>query len=109
VSELVDNLGLRAGSVANNSEFRKISEQQVRAIQDHVPHHSLELTDGSIVQGIITVEHLRLRLSHYPIPTDLSGKRVLDVGCASGWNSFELERRGAQVVALDCVEYPEFN
>lgn len=33
---------------------------------------------------------------------------MLDIGAASGWNSFECERRGAEVVAFDCVEYDEF-
>ncbi len=32
---------------------------------------------------------------------------MLDIGAASGWNSFECERRGAEVVAVDCVEYEE--
>ena len=35
------------------------------------------------------------------IPQDLSGWRVLDVGCNAGFYSFELARRGAQVVAID--------
>jgi SAM-dependent methyltransferase len=32
---------------------------------------------------------------------------VLDIGAASGWNSFECEHRGAEVVAFDYVEYEE--
>ena len=35
------------------------------------------------------------------IPDDLSGWRVLDVGCNAGFYSFELARRGADVVAID--------
>jgi tRNA (mo5U34)-methyltransferase len=35
------------------------------------------------------------------IPQDLSGWRVLDVGCNAGFYSFELARRGACVVAMD--------
>jgi tRNA (mo5U34)-methyltransferase len=35
------------------------------------------------------------------IPQDLGGWRVLDVGCNAGFYSFELARRGAQVVAID--------
>jgi SAM-dependent methyltransferase len=41
-------------------------------------------------------------------PSDLTGKSVLDVGSASGWNSFEAEKRGASVTALDYIEYAEF-
>lgn len=35
------------------------------------------------------------------VPADLAGKRVLDIGCADGFFSFELARRGARVVAVD--------
>lgn len=35
------------------------------------------------------------------IPQDLSGWRVLDVGCNAGFYSFELARRGAEVTAID--------
>lgn len=34
-------------------------------------------------------------------PKDMSRLQVLDVGCADGWYSFECERRGAEVVAID--------
>src|SRR4051812_2473409 len=34
---------------------------------------------------------------------DLQGKRVLEVGTASGFLCFERERRGAEVVAFDLV------
>jgi tRNA (mo5U34)-methyltransferase len=35
------------------------------------------------------------------VPQDLSGWRVLDVGCNAGFYSFELARRGASVLAID--------
>jgi tRNA (mo5U34)-methyltransferase len=35
------------------------------------------------------------------IPQDLSGWRVLDVGCNAGFYSFELAKRGARVTAID--------
>lgn len=38
----------------------------------------------------------------FALPEDLTGKRVLDVGCAEGYFSFAAERRGArEVVAID--------
>ncbi|WP_332813235.1 TIGR04290 family methyltransferase [Ramlibacter sp.] len=39
------------------------------------------------------------------VPADLSGWRVLDVGCNAGFYSFELARRGAGVLALDVDEH----
>jgi tRNA (mo5U34)-methyltransferase len=35
------------------------------------------------------------------LPPDLTGKSVLDVGCNAGFYSFELARRGADVLAID--------
>ena len=42
------------------------------------------------------------KLPHFGLPDDLSGKRVLDIGCAEGFFSFEAERRGArEVIGID--------
>ena len=35
------------------------------------------------------------------LPQDLSGKRALDIGCNAGYYTFELARRGADVVGID--------
>jgi SAM-dependent methyltransferase len=40
---------------------------------------------------------------------DLRGKRVLDVGTASGFLCFEMERRGAEVVAYDLSEQQDWD
>lgn len=95
-------------SAAGDPEFQRRVEQQVQAIRNRTPYHSIEAPDGKIIEGIIPVEHLRERLNRYPIPLDLRGKRMLDVGAGSGWNRFELEKRSAAVVAVDGVEFPEF-
>jgi tRNA (mo5U34)-methyltransferase len=39
------------------------------------------------------------------IPQDLSGWRVLDVGCNAGFYSFQLAQRGASVLAIDVDEH----
>src|SRR5579862_8443129 len=64
-------------------------------------YHSLELPDGKVIPGLLTLEQLKTRISRYPIPQDLRGKRVLDIGAWDGWFSFEMERRGASVLAVD--------
>ncbi|MFN0172349.1 MAG: class I SAM-dependent methyltransferase [Bryobacteraceae bacterium] len=71
-------------------------------------YHSFHLPDGTAIDGAIPVETLRRRVGQMPIPDDLRGKRVLDVGAWDGWFSFEMERRGAEVVAVDCVELDHF-
>ena len=72
-------------------------------------YHSFELDDGRVIEGIVPLEELRRRLSKMPIPADLRGKRVLDIGAWDGWFSFEMERRGAEVVAVDCIDVPLFH
>jgi tRNA (mo5U34)-methyltransferase len=71
-------------------------------------YHSFLLPDGTHLEGIIPLDSLQWRWSRYPIPAVLKGKRVLDTGAWDGWFSFEAERRGAQVTAIDCVEVPNF-
>src|SRR5580698_6614600 len=94
-------------SAARNPEFQRLIRLQTEAFARNTPYHSLELNDGTVIPGLISVDLLKARLDRYPLPEDLRGKRVLDIGAASGWNSFECERRGADVVAIDCVEYDE--
>lgn len=71
-------------------------------------YHSVELGDGSVTDGLISIERLRQRVACMPIAEDLRGKRVLDIGAWDGWFSFEMERRGAEVVAVDCIEVENF-
>ncbi len=71
-------------------------------------YHSIELNDGSVIPGIQTIAQLKERIGRYPIPQDLRGKRVLDIGCWDGWFSFEMERRGATVVAVDSARQETF-
>ncbi|MFB3777576.1 MAG: class I SAM-dependent methyltransferase [Bryobacteraceae bacterium] len=71
-------------------------------------YHSFELPDGERIDGFISLDTLRERYRRFPIPEDLTGRRVLDIGAWDGWFSFEAERRGAAVTAIDCVEYATF-
>jgi tRNA (mo5U34)-methyltransferase len=93
--------------LANNPEFLEHVQGWVKEMSKKTCYHTLELPGGQILTGIIPVDALRSRLEALQIPADLTGRRVLDAGAASGWNSFELERRGADVMAIDCVDYPE--
>jgi len=71
-------------------------------------YHSIEFPDGTVTDGLNSLERLKTRVAQMPIPEDLRGKRVLDIGAWDGWFSFEMERRGADVVAVDCVEIENF-
>jgi tRNA (mo5U34)-methyltransferase len=70
--------------------------------------HNLHLPDGRQTAP----DH---RLGDFPafkweqlagvLPEDLSGCRALDIGCNAGFYSFELAKRGADVVAIDHDEH----
>ena len=92
---------------AGNPEYQRLVQLQADEFARNKPYHSLELNDGQVIPGLISISDLRTRIDAYGLPEDLTGKRVLDIGAASGWNSFECERRGADVVAIDYVEYEE--
>jgi tRNA (mo5U34)-methyltransferase len=60
-------------------------------------YHTLELP-GFETHGIFD---LRPYVKEYGLPADMRGMRVLEVGTWDGFWAFEMERRGATVVALD--------
>jgi tRNA (mo5U34)-methyltransferase len=96
---------------AGDQGFDNRIQQLSASVQSRLRYHSIELPDGSVLPGLQSVEHLRRRLGLFGLPNlpnDLRGKRVLDIGAWDGWFSFECERRGADVVAVDCVALNTF-
>lgn len=90
-------------SEARDASVIAESRRQIERLSKLGWYHSIELKDGTVIEGHQTVAQLRRRLAQFPVPEDLTGRRVLDIGAWDGWFSFEMERRGAQVVALDCA------
>src|SRR3954452_12230406 len=60
-------------------------------------YHTIELAPGVVTPGQIDHRGVVDRV----LPKDLRGRRALDVGTFDGFWAFEMERRGAEVVALD--------
>jgi len=61
-------------------------------------YHSMDLPGIGMVKGNWD---LRQNIDEYLGRADFKGKRVLDVGCASGFLSFHMEKQGADVVSFD--------
>jgi tRNA (mo5U34)-methyltransferase len=91
-------------SEAGAIDPRAQSPETVRALVDGRRwYHTIELAPGVTTPGMF--DH-RPYVRRYGLPDDLSGLRALDVGTLDGFWAFELERRGAQVTALD-LDRPE--
>ncbi|HXF61039.1 MAG TPA: methyltransferase domain-containing protein, partial [Caldilineaceae bacterium] len=60
--------------------------------------HRYEIVPGVFSSG---PSDMPRRAAYFPIPADLRGKRVLDIGAADGYFSFLAEERGAEVTAID--------
>ncbi len=61
-------------------------------------YHHMDLPGvGEVGKGWDLRETIDDYLGHF----DFRGKRVLDVGTASGFLTFEMEKRGAEVVSFD--------
>jgi len=70
--------------------------------------HNLHLPDGTQTApghplGDFPAVKWRELASH--LPADLEGWRALDIGCNAGFYSFELARRGADVVGIDVDDH----
>lgn len=63
-------------------------------------YHGFEIMPGLRTNGQCIVD-AGAAFDVLGVPADLAGQRFLDIGAWDGPYSFELERRGAQVVALD--------
>ena len=67
------------------------------AADNPVWYHTIDLGPEGVTDGQVDLRRVAPRL----LPNDLSGRRALDVGTFDGFWAFELERRGASVVATD--------
>ncbi len=88
--------------------LKRKGEDKTAAVEAARRYHSIELHDGRVLQGFHSLESLRARYQEFPLPSNLSGKRILDIGTWDGWFAFESERKGAEVVAVDNVEQETF-
>jgi len=81
-----------------NVSFKKWVKSQVES--ESYWFHRIELFPDLVTPG--WSDPRIEKLPYFGLPDDLSGLRVLDIGCAEGFFSFEAERRGAkEVIAID--------
>jgi len=69
-------------------------------------YHRFEILPGVFTPGSVAFDAAML-LDSIGIPKDMSGKSAIDIGAWDGPMAFELERRGARVIALDVLDPTE--
>jgi tRNA (mo5U34)-methyltransferase len=83
----------------NRSSGFQDSEKVKAEIANVNWYHQIDLGDGIVTPG---VDNTLSRMAALELPSDLSGKSVLDIGAWDGFFSFEAERRGAgRILATD--------
>jgi tRNA (mo5U34)-methyltransferase len=65
--------------------------------------HEIELAPDIVTPGDDSNRMKLPILDSIGLPRDMKGLRALDIGCSDGYFSFEMERRGAEVMAVDFV------
>lgn len=74
------------------TQFSEITDE------DCTPYHTVDLPDGSTLEG---VWDLRGRESAYVGDLPIAGKRIVELGPASGGLTWWMEQQGAEVVGFD--------
>jgi tRNA (mo5U34)-methyltransferase len=81
--------------------FSSMTDDEVREQIGTISwYHQIELRPGIVTPGS---HHSALGLQQLQFPADCRGARVLDIGTRDGFYAFEMERRGAEVLAVDYV------
>src|SRR3982751_1566865 len=87
--------------------------RKVEDVGDCYFYHTMELPGRGVIEG--RDWGLRGRVDEYLANVDLADKRVLEIGPASGFLTFEMEKRAAHVISVevtdehgwDFVPYPD--
>jgi tRNA (mo5U34)-methyltransferase len=88
---------MRTAGITDPAEIRRLIAEHGRW------WHEIELAPGIITPGDDSNRSKLPILDDLGLPHDMRGLRALDIGCSDGYFSFEMEGRGANVVAIDFV------
>src|ERR1044072_2560745 len=65
-------------------------------------YHTMELPGYGVIEG--SDWDLRGRVDEYLGNVNFAGRRVLEIGPASGFLTFEMEKRGAEVISVEVTD-----
>jgi len=76
--------------------------RKVEDVADCYFYHTMELPGRGVIEG--RDWDLRGRVDEYLGNVDFGGQRVLEIGPASGFLTFEMEKRGADVISVEVTD-----
>ena len=76
--------------------------RKVEDVADCYFYHTMELPGRGVIEG--RDWDLRGRVDDYLGNVDFAGQRVLEIGPASGFLTFEMEKRGADVISVEVTD-----
>jgi tRNA (mo5U34)-methyltransferase len=91
---------------STDTQDRQGTAEQVEALKPWF--HNLHLPDGTQTvpdHWLGDFPTFKWRQISHHLPQDLRGWRCLDIGCNAGFYSFELAKRGAEVLGIDVDEH----
>lgn len=86
---------------SSSTEAPYTAPRAIASLDECYYYHTMDIPGHGTVQG---EWDLRGRIDEYLGHFDFAGRRVLDVGAASGILSFHIEQKGAEVVSFDLSE-----
>jgi len=81
-----------------NAFARRCAELGLRPDPLSFWYHTVDLGDGLVTPGSFDY---RAAIAEFGLPASMAGMTALDVGSATGFFAFELERRGAAVTSIE--------
>jgi len=79
-----------------------VPPRDVKNVADCFFYHTMELPGHGVIEG--RDWDLRGRVDEYLGNVDFIGQRVLEIGPASGFLTFEMEKRGADVISVEVTD-----
>ena len=94
-----------------SEEMKRAFDQQAQRLglgdlTHYFWYHTIDLGNGLVTPGTYD---FRNALASYAFPEALNGKRALDVGSATGFFAFELEKRGSDVTSVEVPSMAELD
>jgi 2-polyprenyl-3-methyl-5-hydroxy-6-metoxy-1,4-benzoquinol methylase len=90
--------GLAEKAIKKIPALAKMDRDYIKEIMESFWYHKIHLGQGVYTPGTYNMAGY---LKNYPMPRNMRGKTVLEIGAADGFFSLKMAKRGADVTAID--------